>query len=129
MNETLILITQICIIPIIAVITALIVFFVKKGMKKIADKTDSEELKVIVDVAEDTIVEAITTTSTAYTESLKGKNAFDKETQTEALNAVKEEVVETIEEAIRDNLPIITENITTYVVGMTSQESEKKEEE
>lgn len=128
MNETLTLITQISIIPLIMIITAIVIILIKRGKNKILTNVEDEDIKVIVEVTEDSITDTIASASNAYIESLKDKNAFDKETQKEAIAAVKQEVSDTIQQEIIENLPTVTQSLANHMVNEILNDTKKEEE-
>ena len=128
MNETLTLITQISIIPLIMIITAIVIILIKRGKNKILTNVEDEDIKVIVEVTENSITDTIASASNAYIESLKDKNAFDKETQKEAIIAVKQEVSDTIQQEIIENLPTMTQSLANHMVNEILNDTKKEEE-
>ena len=128
MNETLTLITQISIIPLIMVITAIVIILIKRGKNKILTNVEDEDIKVIVEATENSITDTIASASNAYIESLKDKNAFDKETQKEAITAVKQEVSDTIQQEIIENLPTVTQSLANHMVNEILNDTKKEEE-
>lgn len=128
MNETLTLITQISIIPLIMIITAIVIILIKRGKNKILTNVEDEDIKVIVEATENSITDTIASASNAYVESLKDKNAFDKETQKEAITAVKQEVSDTIQQEIIENLPTVTQSLANHMVNEILNDTKKEEE-
>ena len=128
MNETLTLITQISIIPLIMIITAIVIILIKRGKNKILTNVEDEDIKVIVEVTEDSITDTIASASNAYINSIKDKNAFDKETQKEAITAVKQEVSDTIQQEIIENLPTVTQSLANHMVNEILNDTKKEEE-
>lgn len=128
MNETLTLITQISIIPLIMIITAIVIILIKRGKNKILTNVEDEDIKVIVEATENSITDTIASASNAYIESLKDKNAFDKETQKEAITAVKQEVSDTIQQEIIENLPTVTQSLANHMVNEILNDTKKEEE-
>jgi Na+/phosphate symporter len=77
-------ILQICIFPLIGVLTAFVIVLIKSKTKQIQAKTDDEFLKSCLSILETTVANAIATTNQTYVEALKDRDAFTEEAQKEA---------------------------------------------
>ena len=110
------------------IITAIVIILIKRGKNKILTNVEDEDIKVIVEATENSITDTIASASNAYVESLKDKNAFDKETQKEAITAVKQEVSDTIQQEIIENLPTVTQSLANHMVNEILNDTKKEEE-
>lgn len=77
---------QVCIIPLLGVLTTYLVVFIKKKTEQLKQTTDNELYQKYMDMLSETIVNCVIATNQTYVDALKDKNAFDKEAQTEAFN-------------------------------------------
>ena len=75
---------QICIIPLLTVLTAYIVKFINKKSDSLQKSTDNELYKKYIALLDDTISKCVIATNQTYVDALKDKNAFTKEAQEEA---------------------------------------------
>lgn len=77
---------QVCIIPLLGVLTTYLVVFIKKKTEQLKQTTDNELYQKYMDMLSETIVNCVIATNQTYVDALKDKNAFDKEAQAEAFN-------------------------------------------
>ena len=107
------LITQIfevCIIPLLGVLTTFLVRYINTKMKTLADTTNDEKQKKYIEMLNNTITDCVIATTQTYVDTLKKQGKFDKEAQEQAFlmtfNAVSslltEESKKYLNEAIED---------------------------
>ena len=107
------LITQIfevCIIPLLGVLTTFLVRYINIKMKTLADTTNDEKQKKYIEMLNNTITDCVIATTQTYVDTLKKQGKFDKEAQEQAFlmtfNAVSslltEESKKYLNEAIED---------------------------
>lgn len=107
------LITQIfevCIIPLLGVLTTFLVRYINVKMKALADTTNDEKQKKYIEMLNNTITDCVIATTQTYVDTLKKQGKFDKEAQEKAFlmtfNAVSglltEESKKYLNEAIED---------------------------
>lgn len=107
------LITQIfevCIIPLLGVLTTFLVRYINAKMKALADTTNDEKQKKYIEMLNNTITDCVIATTQTYVDTLKKQGKFDKEAQEQAFlmtfNAVSslltEESKKYLNEAIED---------------------------
>ncbi len=107
------LITQIfevCIIPLLGVLTTFLVRYINAKMKVLADTTNDEKQKKYIEMLNNTITDCVIATTQTYVDTLKKQGKFDKEAQEQAFlmtfNAVSslltEESKKYLNEAIED---------------------------
>ena len=107
------LITQIfevCIIPLLGVLTTFLVRYINAKMKSLADTTNDKKQKKYIEMLNNTITDCVIATTQTYVDTLKKQGKFDKEAQEQAFlmtfNAVSslltEESKKYLNEAIED---------------------------
>ena len=107
------LITQIfevCIIPLLGVLTTFLVRYINAKMKTLADTANDEKQKKYIEMLNNTITDCVIATTQTYVDTLKKQGKFDKEAQEQAFlmtfNAVSslltEESKKYLNEAIED---------------------------
>ena len=107
------LITQIfevCIIPLLGVLTTFLVRYINAKMKTLADTANDERQKKYIEMLNNTITDCVIATTQTYVDTLKKQGKFDKEAQEQAFlmtfNAVSslltEESKKYLNEAIED---------------------------
>ena len=107
------LITQIfevCIIPLLGVLTTFLVRYINAKMKTLVDTISDEKQKKYIEMLNNTITDCVIATTQTYVDTLKKQGKFDKEAQEQAFlmtfNAVSdlltEESKKYLNEAIED---------------------------
>ena len=120
MNWTEILydIFQVCIIPLLGVLTTYLVFFIKSKTSEIKAKTDDEFLKTCLSVLETTVINAVVATNQTYVDSLKEQNAFDLEAQKKAFQKTYDAVMASLTEDTKNGLTKLTTDLNLYITEM-----------
>ena len=101
---------EVCIIPLLAVLTTFLVRYINAKMKSLADITNDEKQKKYIEMLNNTITDCVIATTQTYVDTLKKQGKFDKEAQEQAFlmtfNAVSglltEESKKYLNEAIED---------------------------
>jgi hypothetical protein len=75
---------EVCIIPLLGILTTYIILFINKKSKELQDSTDNELYKKYIDMLEQTVINCVIATNQTYVDALKERNAFDAEAQKEA---------------------------------------------
>ena len=113
-----ILLTQIfevCIIPLLGILTAFIVAYLRKKTAEIAAKTDNEVLQKYLNMLNETICQCVVATNQTYVEALKKQNGFGKTEQLVAFNATKEAVLAILTEEAANYLQSAIGDLDTYI--------------
>lgn len=84
---------EICIIPLLGILTTFLVALIKTKMKEIQDNTDSALADKYLGMLTDTISACVLATNQTYVNSLKDKDLFDAEAQKEAFKQTYENVL------------------------------------
>lgn len=79
-------IIQVCVIPLMGVLTAYLVILIKNKTKQITDKTNSDLTDKYINMLSDTIQTCVIATNQTYVNNLKKDHTFDAEAQRIALN-------------------------------------------
>ena len=101
---------EVCIIPLLGVLTTFLVRYINTKMKTLADTTNDEKQKKYIEMLNNTITDCVIATTQTYVDTLKKQGKFDKEAQEQAFlmtfNAVSslltEESKKYLNEAIED---------------------------
>ena len=100
-------ILEVCIIPLLGVLTAFLVKFIKVKSNEITEKVDSDIADKYITMLADTISACVIATKQTYVEALKKDNAFTKEAQLEAFDMTYKAV-----------MLILTEDAVTYLTNI-----------
>lgn len=122
-------IMQICIIPLLGVLTTFIVMWIKKKTKEIQAKTDNEFLQNCLTVLETTVVNAVLATNQTYVEALKKENAFTLEAQEQAFKKTYDAVLASLTEDTKKGLATITTDLTAYITEMIEAKVNEQKKE
>ena len=101
---------EVCIIPLLGVLTTFLVRYINTKMKTLAETTNDEKQKKYIEMLNNTITDCVIATTQTYVDTLKKQGKFDKEAQEQAFlmtfNAVSglltEESKKYLNEAIED---------------------------
>ena len=106
---------QICIIPLLTVLTAYIVKFINKKSESLQKTTDNELYKKYIALLDETITKCVIATNQTYVEALKNKNAFDVEAQKEAFKRTYESVMAILSLEAKNYLENAVGDLSAYI--------------
>ena len=106
---------ELCVIPLLGVLTMYLVQFIKMKSQEIADKTDSELADKYIQMLTDTITTCVIATNQTYVESLKKQGKFDAEAQKEAFNLTYNAVMAVLTDEAKHYLAAIYGDLTAYI--------------
>lgn len=113
---------EVCIIPLLGILTAYLVAFIRKKSKELEETTDNELYKKYIELLQDTIVRCVIATNQTYVEALKNKNAFDKEAQAEAFRMTYESVMAILTDDAKEYLSNVIGDLQTYITKLIEAE-------
>lgn len=106
---------ELCIVPLLGVITTYIVKLIQKKNKEIDAHLNDEQLCKYNDALAKIIQDAVISTNQTYVDALKGKNAFDKDAQRKAFALTQEKVKSLLTEEAQDVLAEAYGDLTLYI--------------
>lgn len=106
---------ELCVIPLLGVLTMYLVQFIKIKSQEIADKTDSELADKYIQMLTDTITTCVIATNQTYVESLKKQGKFDAEAQKEAFNLTYNAVMAVLTDEAKHYLVAIYGDLNAYI--------------
>lgn len=109
---------KVCIIPLLGVLTAFIVAWIKSKINNVNAKTNNELLKSTLDTVETIVVNAVIATNQTYVDSLKEQNAFDVEAQQKAFQKTYDVVMASLTEDTKNGLMKLTTDLNLYITEM-----------
>ena len=107
---------ELCIIPLLGVLTMYIVNYIKAR---------TTELKILVkylDMLSTTVIECVIATNQTYVNSLKGQNAFTEEAQKIAFQKTYDAVIATLSDDAKEYLTNIYGDLSTFIMNMIEAE-------
>lgn len=109
---------EVCIIPLLGILTAYLVAFIRKKSKELEETTDNELYKKYIELLQDTIVRCVIATNQTYVEALKNKNAFDKEAQKVAFSMTYESVMAILSDDAKKYLETAVGDLEVYITKL-----------
>lgn len=106
---------ELCIIPLLAIITRSLVIYISTKKDELKNKTDNELAKKYLDLLNDTIANCVVATNQTYVEALKKENAFTADAQKAAFEKTYQAVIATLSEEAQKYLPEVVGDLQTYI--------------
>ena len=106
---------EVCIIPLLGILTTYLVMFIKKQSEALQKETDNELYKKYIALLDETITKCVIATNQTYVESLKDKNAFDAEAQKKAFEMTYESVIAILSNEAQNYLSEAVGDLNTYI--------------
>ena len=106
---------EVCIIPLLGVLTAYLVKLIKIKSLEITNKVDNDIADKYINMLADTISACVIATNQTYVEALKKQNAFTKEAQEEAFKMTYEAIMLILTEDAVDYLTQIYGDLSAYI--------------
>lgn len=109
---------EVCIIPLLGILTTYFIVFIKNKSNELKEVTDNELYRKYIDLLQDTIVRCVVATNQTYVENLKNKNAFDKEAQEEAFKMTYDAVMVILTDDAKNYLNNAVGDLQLYVTKL-----------
>ena len=106
---------ELCIIPLLAIITRSLIIYISTKKDELKSKTDNELAKKYLDLLNDTIANCVIATNQTYVEALKKGNAFTADAQKAAFEKTYQAVIATLSEEAQKYLPEVVGDLQTYI--------------
>lgn len=108
---------QVCIIPLLGVLTAYLVKYIQVKSNEITAKSDNELVDKYTAMLADTISACVLATNQTYVESLKKQGAFNAEAQKIAFNMTLEAVMNILSEEAKEYLSEAFGDLNSYITS------------
>lgn len=115
-------ILQVCIIPLLGVLTAYIVKFINVKSSEIQANVDNDTADKYIAMVTDTISACVIATNQTYVEALKKQNAFTAEAQKEAFQLTYNAVMAILTDDAKDYLAEIYGDVAAYITNKIEAE-------
>lgn len=125
MPEIIIQIFQLCIIPLLGILTKYLVDYLNTRRDELNAKTENETAEKYTTMIFDTITKCVIATNQTYVNSLKEQNAFDAEAQKTAFNKTMNAVLEILSEDAKQYIIETTGDLNTYLTNLIEAEVNK----
>ena len=114
-NELLVDIFEVCIIPLLGVLTAFFVKWVNAKSTEIKTNVNDATLPKYMDMLAQTISDCVIATNQTYVESLKAQGKFDLNAQKEAFNLTKDAVMTILSAEAQVYLSTAVGDLNAYI--------------
>ena len=115
-------ILEVCVIPLLGILTAYFVKFINVKSGEIQNKIDNDTADKYVAMLADTISACVIATNQTYVEALKKENAFTAEAQKEAFKLTYNAVMTVLTDDAKSYLTAIYGDLTTYITNKIEAE-------
>lgn len=119
---------ELCIVPLLGIITAYIVAFIKAKTKELKTTNSNEILVKYLDMLSTTVIECVIATNQTYVNSLKGQNAFDEEAQKIAFQKTYDAVIAVLSDDAKEYLTHVYGDLTVFITNMIEAEVNRNRE-
>lgn len=116
---------QVCIIPLLGLLTTYLIRFISAKSEQISKENDDALVQKYIDLLDDTIIDCVIATNQTYVEALKDKNAFDLEAQKAAFELTYKAVMNIITEDAKIYLSNVYGDLTAYITKKIEAEINK----
>lgn len=106
---------QVCIIPLLGVLTAFFVKWVNAKSAEIKTNIDDATLKKYMDMLTQTITDCVIATNQTYVESLKAQGRFDAEAQKKAFELTSTAVMNILSTDAQEYLSSAVGDLNAYI--------------
>lgn len=123
--EWMILLQQIfemCIVPLLGVITCYIVNYIKAKTKELNTNNSNKILVKYLTMLSDTVCDCVIATNQTYVNALKDKNAFDAEAQKIAFEMTYNAVISVLSADAKEYLTNMYGDLSIYITNMIEAE-------
>lgn len=114
-NELIASIFQVCILPLLGILTTFFVKWVNAKSAEIKTKIDDATLEKYLTMLTETISDCVIATNQTYVESLKQQGKFDAEAQKEAFLLTSNAVIEILSDDAKIYLTAAVGDLNTYI--------------
>lgn len=108
-------ILEVCVIPLLGILTAFLVKFIKVKSNEITAKVDNDVADKYVNMLANTITECVIATKQTYVEALKKDNIFTAEAQKQAFQMTFDAVMAVLTDEAKDYLVQIYGDLSAYI--------------
>jgi hypothetical protein len=115
-------ILEVCVIPLLGILTAYFVKFINAKSNEIQQKVDNDTADKYIAMVTKTISECVIATNQTYVEALKKQNAFTSEAQKEAFKLTYDAVMAILTEDAKAYLAEIYGDVAAYITNKIEAE-------
>ena len=114
-QELILTIFQVCIIPLLGVLTTFFVKWVNAKSAEIQTNIDDATLRKYMGMLTETIADCVVATNQTFVETLKAQGKFDEEAQKEAFRQTSVAVIQILSDDAKEYLSSAVGDLETYI--------------
>lgn len=126
MPEIVIQIIQVCVIPLLGILTKFLVDYLSAKRDEINSKTDNEIAQKYTNMIYQTVVDCVIATNQTYVDSLKKSGSFDEAAQKEAFNRTMNAIMTILSDDAKEYITEATGDLNTYLTQLIEVEVNKR---
>lgn len=119
---------EVCLIPLLGILTTYLILFINKKSKELQAQTDNELYQKYISMLENTVINCVIATNQTYVDALKEQGKFDVEAQKEAFNRTYEAVMNILSEDAVLYLQEATGDLNTYIINLIEAQVNQNKE-
>lgn len=109
---------NVCIVPILGLLTAYVVAFIKQKIDASIKNTKSDLAAKYLEMLKETVTNCVLATNQTYVQALKDKNIFDEVAHKEAFNLTYNAVMNNLTEEAKEYLGLITADLPLLITEL-----------
>ena len=106
---------EVCIIPLLGLLTAWLISFINTKRNQLVDKSKNDIMDKYINMLADTITNCVIATNQTYVENLKKENMFTAEAQNEAFTKTYNAVMDILTDEAKDYLTEAYGDLSAYI--------------
>lgn len=106
---------EVCIIPLLGLLTAWLISFINTKRNQLVDKSKNDTMDKYINMLADTITNCVIATNQTYVENLKKDKMFTAEAQKEAFTMTYNAVMAILTDEAKDYLTEAYGDLSTYI--------------
>lgn len=126
MPEIVIQIIQVCVIPLLGILTKFLVDYLSAKRDEINSKIDNEIAQKYTNMIYQTVVDCVIATNQTYVDSLKKSGSFDEAAQKEAFNRTMNAIMTILSDDAKEYITEATGDLNTYLTQLIEAEVNKR---
>lgn len=113
---------EVCVIPLLGILTIYIVQFIRVKTEELNSKNENEILAKYLTMLSNTVIDCVIATNQTYVDSLKAQGKFDAEAQKIAFEMTYNAVIKVLNDDAKNYLTSIYGDLSTYITNMIEAE-------
>lgn len=113
---------EVCVIPLLGVLTVYIVKFIQMKTEELNSKNKNDILNKYLTMLSNTVIDCVIATNQTYVESLKAQGKFDLEAQKIAFEMTYNAVIKVLSDDAKEYLTNMYGDLSVYITNMIEAE-------